>query len=137
MDKITLIIKAKQRWRLMSLLKSLGRLRIKLSSSTPLVSCHLYCSCRLIRSLTLPGSNQWDIHYYASLLFILISSNLVVVDCKYICSKANLICQKHWRTEWPSCLNIDLTFARKIKTWNNIFLLPLLTSYTCYILIEN
>lgn len=87
MEGLTLISKAKQRWRLISLLKSFGRSRIKLSSSTPLVSCHLYCSCRLILSLRLSGSNRWDIHCSASLLFTLISSNLVVVDCKYVCSK--------------------------------------------------
>ena len=92
-EKLTLFSKAKQRWRLMSLLKSLGRLRIKLSSSTPLVSCHLYCSYRLIRSLRLSGSSRWDIHCSASLLFTLISSNLVVVDCKYVCSKISTIGQ--------------------------------------------
>lgn len=85
MERLTLISKARQRCLLMSLLKSLGRLRIKLSSSTPLVSCHLYCSCRLILSLKLSGSSRWDIHCSASLLFTLISSNLVVVDCKYVC----------------------------------------------------
>jgi hypothetical protein len=76
--------KAKQRWRLMSLLRSLGRLWTRVSSSTPLVSCHLYCSYRLIRSLILSGSKRWDIHCSASRLLILISSNLVVVDCKYV-----------------------------------------------------
>ncbi|BAT82192.1 hypothetical protein VIGAN_03216600 [Vigna angularis var. angularis] len=43
----------------MSLLKSLGRLRTKLSSSTPLVSCHLYCSYRLIRTRRPSGSNRF------------------------------------------------------------------------------
>ena len=94
--KLTLISRAKQRWRLMSLLKSLGRSRIKLSSSTPLVSCHLYCSYRLIRSLRLSGSNRWDIHCSASLLFTLISSNLVVVDCKYVCFKTSAISHIFW-----------------------------------------
>lgn len=88
--KLTLISRAKQRWRFMSLLRSFGRLQIKLSSSTPLVSCHLYCSYRLIRSLKFSGSKRWDIHCSASLLFTLISSNLVVVDCKYVCFKETI-----------------------------------------------
>jgi hypothetical protein len=91
LKKLTLINKSKQRWRLMSLRKSFGRSRTKLSSFTPLVSCHLYWSYRLIRSLRSSGSNRWDIHCSASLLFTLISSNLVCVDCKYVCFKTNQV----------------------------------------------
>lgn len=92
--ELTLMSRAKQRWRFMSLLRSLGRLRIKFSSSTPLVSCHLYCSYLLIRSLRSSGSNRCDIHCSASRLLTLISSNLVVVDCKYVWFKTSWICQK-------------------------------------------
>ena len=84
---LTLISRDKQRWRFMSLLRSFGRFRTRFSSSTPLVSCHLYCSYLLIRSRRLSGSKRWDIHCSASLLLTLISSNLVVVDCKYVCFK--------------------------------------------------
>lgn len=67
----------------MSLLRSLGRFFTRLSSSTPLVSCHLYCSYLLILSFKLSGSIRWDIHCSASRLFTLISSTLTVVDCRY------------------------------------------------------
>lgn len=137
----TLISKAKQRWRFMSLLKSLGRLRIKLSSSTPLVSCHLYCSYRLIRSRRPSGSNRWDIHCSASLLFTLISSNLVVVDCKYVCFKPSIIGDNleeyNLITEWLRFLINKLCFAWQIKTYRNSFsttpsLFPPFVSITRY-----
>jgi len=115
MERLTLISKAKQRWRLISLLKSFGRSRIKLSSSTPLVSCHLYCSCRLILSLRLSGSNRWDIHCSASLLFTLISSNLVVVDCKYVCSKKYKI-ESNVEEIWPRC---ETSFKPEQRWKNN------------------
>ncbi|WVZ16670.1 hypothetical protein V8G54_009652 [Vigna mungo] len=79
----TFLSRSKQRWRFMSLLRSLGRLRINVSSSTPLFSCHLYCSYRLILCFRKSGSIRWDIHSSASLLLILISSTLTVVDCRY------------------------------------------------------
>lgn len=98
MKEHTLMRRAKQRCRLMSLRRSFGRFRRRFSSSTPLVSCHLYCSYLLIRSLRLSGSNRWDIHCSASLLFTLISSNLVVVDCKYVCLE---------KTQTMKCLKQD------------------------------
>uniref|UniRef100_A0A7C9ARD0 Uncharacterized protein n=1 Tax=Opuntia streptacantha TaxID=393608 RepID=A0A7C9ARD0_OPUST len=69
----------------MSLLRSLGRLRITPSSSTPLVSCHLYCSYLLILFLSSSGSKRWDIHCSASCLLTLISSSRTVVACRYFC----------------------------------------------------
>lgn len=92
-EELTLMSRAKQRWRFISLLRSLGRLQTRFSSSTPLVSCHLYCSCRLIRSLRFSGSNRWDIHCSASRLLTLISSTLVVVDCKYVCLRVTSVHQ--------------------------------------------
>lgn len=71
----------------MSRLRSLGRLLRRFSSSTPLVSCHLYCSYRRILFLKFSGSKRCAIHCSASLLFTLISSNLVVVDCRYVFHK--------------------------------------------------
>lgn len=84
----------------MSLLRSLGRLRIKASSSTPLFFCHLYCSYFLILCFKLSGNIRCDIHNSASLLFTLISSTLTVVDCKYFCNNVqhNLLAHKLMQT---------------------------------------
>ena len=82
----TFLSSSKQRWRLISLLRSLGRLRINVSSSAPLFSCHLYCSYLLMLSFSKSGSIRWDIHSSASLLLTLISSTLTLVDCRYFCN---------------------------------------------------
>lgn len=85
----TLLTKAKQRWRLISLRRSFGRLWTKISSSTPRVANHLYWSYRLTRSLSSFGSKRWCIHCSESRLLTLISSSLRVRDWRYVCNNGN------------------------------------------------
>lgn len=80
----TLLTRARQRWRLMSLWRSFGRLWTKFSSSTPRVANHLYWSYRLTRSLSSCGSKRWCIHCSESRLLTLISSSLMVRDWRYV-----------------------------------------------------
>ena len=77
---LTLLTKFKQRCRLMSLLRSFGRLWTMLSSSTPRVSSHLYWLYRRTFSLSSCGSKWWCIHCSESRLLILISLSRIVMD---------------------------------------------------------
>jgi hypothetical protein len=78
----TFIRSDKQRCLFISLRRSLGRFVSRPSSSTPLVSCHLYCSWRIIRSFRFSGSSLCAIHCSVSRLFTLISSIRTEADCK-------------------------------------------------------
>lgn len=78
----TLMRSDRQRCLFISLLRFLGRFERRPSSSTPLVSCHLYCSWRSIRSLRLSGSNRCAIHCSVSRRFTLISSIRTEADCR-------------------------------------------------------
>ena len=72
--------RSRQMWRLMSLLRSVGSPFRRTSSSTPLVATHLYWSYFLTDCLNSGGSCLWCIHCSVSVLLILHSSNLIVVD---------------------------------------------------------
>uniref|UniRef100_A0A0E0RH66 Uncharacterized protein n=1 Tax=Oryza rufipogon TaxID=4529 RepID=A0A0E0RH66_ORYRU len=75
----------RQRCRFTSRRRSLGRLRTRLSSSTPRVSSHRYWSCRHTRSWRSTGSTRWRIHCSESRRRSRISSSRSVIDCRYVC----------------------------------------------------
>lgn len=69
----------------MSLRRSIGKPLRRFSSSTPRVATHLYWSYFLTDCLSSGGSCLWCIHCSVSVLWILHSSNRMVVDWRYVC----------------------------------------------------
>lgn len=80
----TRLTRSKHRCLWISRRRSAGKPRRIDSSSTPRVASHLYCTKRSTRRFRSSGSWRCLIHSLVSLCLSLHSSNLTVIDCRYV-----------------------------------------------------
>lgn len=85
-SQLTCRTRLRQRWRLISRLRSSGRVLRRSSSSTPCVATHLNSPYFLTACLRSWGSCLWCIHCSVSVFFCLHSSSLAVIDWRYLWS---------------------------------------------------